>query len=102
MTILMKLTAQFHLKNFQMEVLLSSIKHRPTPVDILKLKPPLLNILSALFAITSNLHEIIMVEKNNWHISMFPKNNLKDTLTIPELLPGWELQISEIWPPVFE
>jgi len=26
----------------------------------------------------------------------------EDTLTIPELLPGWELQISEIWPPVFE
>ena len=25
-----------------------------------------------------------------------------DTLTIPELLPGWELPISEIWPPVFE
>ncbi|MDY7008205.1 MAG: Uma2 family endonuclease [Cyanobacteriota bacterium] len=26
----------------------------------------------------------------------------EDTLTIPELLPGWELPISEIWPPVFE
>mgnify|MGYP000037754938 CR=1 FL=1 len=26
----------------------------------------------------------------------------EDTLTIPELLPGWELAISEIWPPVFE
>ena len=26
----------------------------------------------------------------------------KDTLTIPELLPGWELSISEIWPPVFD
>lgn len=25
-----------------------------------------------------------------------------DILTIPELLPGWELQISELWPPVFE
>jgi len=25
-----------------------------------------------------------------------------ETLTIPELLPGWELQISEVWPPVFE
>lgn len=25
-----------------------------------------------------------------------------DTLTLPELLPGWELPISEIWPPVFE
>lgn len=25
-----------------------------------------------------------------------------DTLTINELLPGWEVAISEIWPPVFE
>ena len=28
--------------------------------------------------------------------------NNGDILTIPELLPGWELPISEIWPPVFE
>lgn len=26
----------------------------------------------------------------------------KDKLTIPDLLPGWELTVSEIWPPVFE
>ncbi|MBD2147278.1 Uma2 family endonuclease [Sphaerospermopsis sp. FACHB-1194] len=25
-----------------------------------------------------------------------------DKLTIPELFPGWEINISEIWPPVFE
>lgn len=25
-----------------------------------------------------------------------------DILTVPELLPGWELPISELWPPVFE
>lgn len=25
-----------------------------------------------------------------------------DILTIPELLPGWELPISELWPPVFD
>ncbi len=25
-----------------------------------------------------------------------------DKLTLPELLPGWELVVSEIWPPVFE
>lgn len=24
-----------------------------------------------------------------------------DTLTVPELLPGWELLIAELWPPVF-
>lgn len=28
--------------------------------------------------------------------------NDTDTLTIPELFPGWELSVSEIWPPVFE
>jgi Uma2 family endonuclease len=25
-----------------------------------------------------------------------------DKLSIPELFPGWEILISEIWPPVFE
>jgi Uma2 family endonuclease len=25
-----------------------------------------------------------------------------DVLTIPELFPGWELTINEIWPPVFD
>jgi Uma2 family endonuclease len=24
-----------------------------------------------------------------------------DILTIPELVPGWELPISELWPPIF-
>ena len=28
--------------------------------------------------------------------------NNEDKLTIPELFPGWELAISDIWPPVFE
>jgi len=26
----------------------------------------------------------------------------EDTLTIPELFPGWELPIVELWPPVFD
>ncbi len=25
-----------------------------------------------------------------------------DTLTLPELLPGWELEVSELWPPEFD
>lgn len=25
-----------------------------------------------------------------------------DALKIPELLPGWEIPVAEIWPPVFE
>lgn len=24
-----------------------------------------------------------------------------DILTIPELVPGWELPVSELWPPIF-
>jgi Uma2 family endonuclease len=24
-----------------------------------------------------------------------------DILTIPELFPGWELPVSELWPPIF-
>jgi Uma2 family endonuclease len=27
--------------------------------------------------------------------------NNEDILTIPELFPGWELPISELWPPIF-
>ncbi len=26
----------------------------------------------------------------------------EDTLSIPELFPGWELPIVELWPPVFD
>jgi Uma2 family endonuclease len=25
-----------------------------------------------------------------------------DTLTIPDLLPGWEITVSDLWPPIFE
>ncbi|NES70320.1 MAG: Uma2 family endonuclease, partial [Okeania sp. SIO2D1] len=25
-----------------------------------------------------------------------------DILTIPELFPGWEISISELWPPIFD
>lgn len=28
--------------------------------------------------------------------------NSQDTLAIPELFPGWELPVAEIWPPVFD
>lgn len=35
---------------------------------------------------------------------IFPTTILKDgdTLTIPDLFPGWELPISNLWPPVYE
>ena len=25
-----------------------------------------------------------------------------DIITVPELLPGWEMPVSQLWPPVFE
>jgi Uma2 family endonuclease len=28
--------------------------------------------------------------------------NNEDIFTIPELFPGWELPVAELWPPVFE
>jgi Uma2 family endonuclease len=28
--------------------------------------------------------------------------NNEDTITIPELLPGWELEVSQLWPPIFD
>ncbi|MFB2918074.1 MULTISPECIES: Uma2 family endonuclease [Aerosakkonema] len=28
--------------------------------------------------------------------------NNEDTLTIPELFPGWELAVAQLWPPVFD
>ncbi len=36
--------------------------------------------------------------------SILPKTILRndDTLTIPELFPGWEIPITSLWPPVYE
>ena len=42
---------------------------------------------------------LVTVYRSNFE-PVFLKDN--DKLTIPELLPGWELAIKELWPPEFE
>ncbi|MDB9516948.1 Uma2 family endonuclease [Roseofilum reptotaenium CS-1145] len=50
----------------------------------------------------------ILVDPKNLIVTVYRANSKpvvlssEDTLTIPELLPGWELSIAEIWPPVFD
>jgi Uma2 family endonuclease len=50
----------------------------------------------------------ILVDPKNLTVTVYRANSEpliltnEDTLTIPELLPGWELAIAEIWPPIFE
>ena len=42
---------------------------------------------------------IVKVYRAGGEITVF---NNEDSLTIPELFPGWELKISDLWPPVFD
>ncbi|MBE9054886.1 Uma2 family endonuclease [Sphaerospermopsis sp. LEGE 08334] len=42
--------------------------------------------------------ETVTVYRSQGEPVVFQNN---DILTLPELLPGWELPISELWPPVF-
>ncbi|MDJ1179841.1 Uma2 family endonuclease [Roseofilum sp. BLCC_M91] len=50
----------------------------------------------------------ILVDPKNLTVTVYRPNceplvlTNDDTLAIPELLPGWELAIAEIWPPVFD
>ena len=50
----------------------------------------------------------ILIDPDNSTLTVYRLNQpavvLKDgdTLTIPELLPGWELAVSELWPPEFD
>jgi Uma2 family endonuclease len=50
----------------------------------------------------------ILVDPKNFTVTVYRANSEpivltnENTLTIPELLPGWELAISEIWPPSFD
>ena len=50
----------------------------------------------------------ILIDPDQFTLTVYRLNHpavvLKDgdTLTIPELLPGWELAVSELWPPEFE
>jgi Uma2 family endonuclease len=50
----------------------------------------------------------ILIDPDKFTLTVYRLNQpavvLKDgdTLTIPELLPGWELAVSELWPPEFD
>lgn len=50
----------------------------------------------------------ILIDPDKFTLTVYRPNQpavvLKDgdTLTIPELLPGWELAVSELWPPEFD
>ncbi len=50
----------------------------------------------------------ILIDPDNLTLTVYRLNQKpiilqdNDKLTIPDLLPGWELTVSEIWPPVFE
>jgi Uma2 family endonuclease len=50
----------------------------------------------------------ILIDPDQFTLTVYRLNHpavvLKDgdTLTIPELLPGWELAVSELWPPEFD
>lgn len=50
----------------------------------------------------------ILINPDNLTVSVFRPNGTlevligEDKLTIDELFPGWEVAISELWPPVFE
>ncbi|MFB2839676.1 Uma2 family endonuclease, partial [Floridanema evergladense] len=50
----------------------------------------------------------ILIDPDRLTLTIYRRNSEpeiltnSDILTIPELFPGWELPISELWPPVFE
>ncbi len=50
----------------------------------------------------------ILIDPDNLTLTVYRLNQKpivlqnNDKLTIPDILPGWELTVSEIWPPVFE
>ena len=50
----------------------------------------------------------ILIDPDKQTVTVYRPNsepmllNNEDTLTIPELFPGWELPVAELWPPVFD
>ncbi|MCL1463649.1 Uma2 family endonuclease [Argonema galeatum] len=50
----------------------------------------------------------ILIDPDKLTVTVYRQNNepvvlaSADKLTIPELFTGWEIEISELWPPVFE
>ncbi|MBC5797563.1 Uma2 family endonuclease [Sphaerospermopsis sp. LEGE 00249] len=50
----------------------------------------------------------ILIDSDNLTVTVYRLHQApvilenQDILTIPKLLPGWELSVSELWPPEFE
>lgn len=50
----------------------------------------------------------ILIDPDNETVTVYRKGSQavvltnEDTLTIPDLLPGWEAPVSQLWPPVFD
>lgn len=48
----------------------------------------------------------ILIDPDKLTVTVYPINQasvvLHNGLTLPDLLPGWELAVSELWPPEFE
>ncbi|TAE57697.1 MAG: Uma2 family endonuclease [Nostocales cyanobacterium] len=80
--------------------LVVEIKSKTDRIGKLEDKVKLFLELGAKIGILVNPDELtVSVYRPNGDIETLTGN---DKLTIPELLPGWEIEISEIWPPVFE
>ncbi len=50
----------------------------------------------------------ILIDPDKQTVTIYRPNseptllNNEEPLTIPELFPGWELPVAELWPPVFD
>ncbi|MEY2911841.1 MAG: hypothetical protein RLZZ184_1150 [Cyanobacteriota bacterium] len=77
--------------------LVVEIKSKTDRVSKLEAK---LNLFLELGAILINPDELtVAVYRPNGKITLLTED---DKLTVSELFPGWEIAISELWPPVFE
>ncbi len=80
--------------------LVVEIKSQSDRIRVLKEKVELFLTLGALVG--------ILIDPDKLTVTVYRQNNESvvlasaDKLTIPELFPGWEIEISELWPPVFE
>ena len=80
--------------------LVVEIKSKTDRISKLENKVKLFLELGAKIGILINPDELIVsVYRPNGDIEVLTGN---DKLTIAELFPGWEVAISELWPPVFE
>jgi hypothetical protein len=80
--------------------LVVEIKSKTDRVSKLEDKLKLFLELGAKVAILINPDELtVAVYRHNAKVTLLAED---DKLTVDELFPGWEIAISELWPPVFE